>query len=115
MNNDFTKWFILCVTKKYADFSGRARRKEYWMYCLVYFVLSFIAGIVHQNLGMVLALALLAPSLAVAVRRMHDIGKSAWWLLVLLIPIIGWLYFLYLMTKDSTPGGNQYGSNPKGI
>ena len=115
MDDNFIKWFILCVTQKYATFNGRARRKEYWMFCLVYFVLSFIAAMVHEYLNLILVLVLFVPSLAVAVRRLHDIGKSAGWFLILLIPIIGWIYFLYLMIKNSIPGENQYGPNPKGI
>ena len=118
MNNEFTKWFIMCVQNKYVDFKGRARRKEYWMFVLVYIILALIIGIIESILGIhflspILYLALLLPSIAVGIRRLHDIGKSGWWILVALIPLIGTLYLLYLMIKDSQPGANQWGENPK--
>ena len=119
MNNEFTKWFLMCVQNKYADFNGRARRREYWMYVLVYVILYCIVALVEGFLGLspfltaILSLALLVPSLAVGVRRLHDVGKSGWWLLVVLVPILGSLYFLYLAVKDSQPDTNRWGTNPK--
>ena len=118
MDNDFIKWFLICVRDKYADFKGRARRREFWMYTLVYIVLAiiigFIGGIIGTSLlSIILWLALLCPGMAVGVRRMHDIGKSGKWILIALIPIIGALYLLYLATLDSQPGANKWGENPK--
>lgn len=115
------EWFMI-VLKKYADFSGRARRKEYWMFFLIYVLISivigFVLGLIGGILGMgsalgdivtlILALGLLIPSISVAVRRMHDIGRSGWWILV---PIVG-LVFLFF---DSQPGTNEYGANPKEV
>ena len=109
-------WILfLWVTKKYTNFSGRAKRKEFWIFALVYCVLSIVMGMKHEPLNMLLVLALFVPFLAVNVRRLHDIGKSGWLVLINLVPIIGWIYYLYLMIKDSTLGENQYGPNPKDI
>jgi uncharacterized membrane protein YhaH (DUF805 family) len=119
MNNDFTKWFLICVTRKYAAFNGRARRKEYWMFTLICCILVFIPFFIEAFLGIfpvlsnIILLALIIPSVAVCVRRLHDVGKSGWWYFVNLIPIIGPLYFLYLMIKDGQPDANQWGLNPK--
>ena len=121
MDNEFTKWFLMCVRNKYADFKGRARRKEYWMFVLVYFILLCIVALIENFLGLdslltgIAGLALLVPSLAVGVRRLHDVGKSGWWLLAGLVPILGVLYLLYLAVQDSQPGANMWGPNPKAI
>lgn len=117
-------WY-LAVLKKYAQFSGRARRKEYWYFTLfnVIFsvVLSFVDGLTgtwdpESGIGLLSAiytLAVLVPSIAVGVRRLHDTGRSAWWLLLLLIPLIGVIIFLVFMVLDSQEGENQYGPSPK--
>ena len=118
------KWFIKCLTQ-YADFNGRARRKEYWMFVLfnaiISFVIGFIFGLIEGFTGItgisyisyIYSLFILIPSLAVCVRRLHDIGKSGWMLLLILIPIIGSIWLLILYVKDSQPGVNKYGPNPK--
>ena len=119
MNNELTQWFLMCVRNKYADFNGRARRKEYWMYVLVYCILFSIVALIESFLGLrsfltgIVSLALLVPSLAVGVRRLHDVGKPGWWLLACLVPILGILYLLYLAVQDSQPGTNMWGPNPK--
>ncbi len=108
-------WYLK-VLKQYVDFNGRARRKEYWMFALINMIISYgIIGIGAAlelpSLAMissVYSLAVLLPSIAVGVRRMHDVGKSGWFLL---IPF----YNFYLSVIDSTPGPNEYGDNPKGI
>ena len=117
-------WFILAL-KKYATFSGRARRKEYWFFVLFYVLISIVATVIDSMtgsfdptmgmgmLGLLVALALLIPSLAVAVRRLHDTDRSGWWVLLCLIPLIGGIWLLVLLCLDSTPGENQYGPNPK--
>lgn len=114
------EWFLKVVKEHYADFNGRARRKEYWMYILVYgiiytvlyilgivlaFISSTIASIVLGLLGL-FSLAVLVPTIAVAVRRMHDVGKSGWFIL---IPI----YSLILLLTEGDKGENEYGSDPK--
>jgi len=105
--------YYVDVLKKYAVFEGRARRKEYWMFVLfnmiAAFVIGFIAGMIHVPiLSNVYALAVLVPSIAVGVRRMHDTDHSGWWLLV---PIVN----LVFAVTDSQPGPNRFGENPKGV
>ncbi len=101
------------VLKKYAVFDGRARRKEYWMFFLINLIISFVFGFVCgligvPKLGNIYSLVVLLPSVGVAIRRMHDVGKSGWYCL---IPI----YNLVLACTDSDIGENQYGPNPKDV
>ena len=110
-------WY-LTVLKKYAVFSGRARRKEYWMFVLFNmvftFVLGFLDGILSAGFLVVFYyLAVLLPWIAVAVRRLHDVGKSGWFLFIGLIPIIGAIWLLVLYCIDGDVGENNYGPNPK--
>lgn len=110
-------WFVE-VLKKYAVFSGRARRKEYWMYTLFVVIISIVLAIVDyalgmQALGLIFSIAILLPSLGVAVRRLHDTGRSGWWILISLIPLIGTIVMLVFLCSDSEPGANKYGPNPK--
>jgi uncharacterized membrane protein YhaH (DUF805 family) len=117
-------WYLE-VLKKYAEFNGRARRKEYWFFFLISTVISIIlavidsfTGIISEEAGLgllsgIYALAVLIPGLSVTVRRLHDTDRSGWWILIGLIPIIGGIALLIFMVLDSTPGGNQYGPNPK--
>ena len=112
-------WYLE-VLRKYAVFSGRARRKEYWMFFLFNIIIAFVIGFVTGFAGSVLGigttlsnttniiynLAVLIPSIAVGVRRMHDLGRSGWWIL---FPVVN-LVFLCL---DSQPDENEYGPNPK--
>ena len=119
-------WFLIAL-KKYATFSGRAQRAEYWyfflFYLLIFIGLSILDGLTGSFsaesgmgfLGGLLSLALFVPSLAVGVRRLHDTGRSGWFLLLALIPLVGAIVLLVFAVQDSTPGENQYGPNPKGI
>jgi uncharacterized membrane protein YhaH (DUF805 family) len=107
----------VCLNK-YVDFSGRARRSEYWwfvlFYVLVYIVAAIIDGVLGTNFVVILAwLGLLLPGLAVGVRRLHDTSKSGWFILLGLIPIIGGIILLIFYVQDSAPD-NQYGPSPKG-
>jgi uncharacterized membrane protein YhaH (DUF805 family) len=128
----------IAVLKKYAEFSGRARRREYWVFVLISMVICSILSLIDGVMGMscggniggatgmnfdwncggilsgIYSLAVLVPSIAVAVRRLHDTGRSAWWLLMLLIPIAGWIVLFVYMVQDSQAGSNAYGLNPKG-
>jgi len=113
-------WY-LTVLKKYAVFSGRASRQEFWMFTLFDFIFGIVATIINivlfgrggfDLLGTLYALVLLIPRLAVGVRRLHDVGKSGWMLLISLIPIIGAIWLLILFVADSNPGENKYGPNP---
>lgn len=119
-------WFIYSL-KKYADFSGRARRTEYWMYSLfnliflsIAIMLDHLMGWAAPNIGFgplygIYTLSITVPSIAVSVRRLHDSGKSGWMVLVGAIPLIGPFWFLYLMLRDSDIGENDFGPDPKSI
>ncbi len=117
-------WYLK-VLKQYADFNGRVRRKEYWMFVLFYIIFAFTAMILDNIFGIAIkgvgygpiyllyCLFLFIPSFAVSVRRLHDIGKSGWMILIALIPVIGAIWLLVLMCIDSNPKENKYGANPK--
>ena len=115
------EYFKEAVTLKYKDFSGRARRREYWSYALCTFVIACVVGLIDGLIGqrhilsLVVSLALLLPSLAISLRRLQDIGKPWQYILFAFVPIIGVLYLLYLGVQDSQPGENAYGPNPKGL
>lgn len=117
--------------RQYATFTGRARRREYWMFILfnavVIFVLAILAGVLSPNmdetgpslnLGTALyglyTLAAFIPSLAVTARRLHDTGRSGWWQLINLVPFVGGIILLIFAVQDSQPGSNRWGANPKG-
>ena len=116
-------WY-LTVLKKYALFKGRARRKEYWMFYLVNVLVVFcliflerLVGIPQANdfglLTGLYVLVVILPGLAVGVRRLHDTGRSGWWMLLALVPIIGAIVLFIFSVLDSEPGDNRYGPNPK--
>ena len=120
-------WYLQ-VWQRYAEFSGRSRRMEYWIFTLynvVIFLVLYLAGVgfalVKQpEMGAFMyfayvayALAALVPSLACTVRRLHDTGKSGWWVLIALVPIVGAIALLVMMVLEGTPGNNQYGPDPK--
>ena len=120
------EWYLKVLKQHYADFGGRARRQEYWMFGLFNMIIAVVLNVVAigassaLDVGVFMAiptlysLAVIIPGIAVSVRRLHDIGKSGWYLLVAFIPFIGALILLYFMVLDSTPGNNEYGPNPKG-
>ena len=110
-------WYLK-VMREYFNVNGRARRTEYWMYLLVYVGIVIVAGVLDallnsQLISGLVALAHLIPTITVGVRRLHDIGRSGWWLLVALIPLIGWLIALYWAVKEGDAHDNAYGANPK--
>lgn len=110
------KWIILIgALKKYADFTGRARRKEYWMFFLIYMIINIVLAILGLELisGLV-GLGLLIPSISIAARRLHDTGRSGWWQLIVLIPIIGFIVLIIFLAQDGHDT-NSYGVNPKSI
>ncbi len=119
-------WFFE-VIRKYAVFSGRASRSEYWYFTLFFIIFSYaLFGIDYyfdlttpdSTLGLlsgIFSFALLIPSLGVGVRRLHDIGRSGWWLFIMLVPLVGFIVVLLWDIRDSQPGDNQYGPNPKGV
>lgn len=113
--------YYIEVLKKYAVFSGRARRKEYWMFVLFNFIISIAISLVTTFIGALsflsplYTLAILIPSIAVGVRRLHDTNRSGWWFLLAFIPVIGAIVLIVFLAQDSQPGENQYGPNPKEI
>lgn len=113
------EWYLKAL-RQYADFEGRARRKEYWMFSLfnlIFACLIIVGTGLIGNLGIILFLlygvGTLIPSIAVSVRRLHDVGKSGWMNLVAFIPMVGSIWLLVLLATDSQPGDNEYGPNPK--
>lgn len=118
---EIKKWYMEALTK-YVEFDGRARRKEFWTFTLTNFVISIVLSILDSIVGLgigfigtLFSLAILLPSLAVGVRRLHDIGKEGWWILIGLIPIIGWIVLIYFYVQEGEAGANAYGANPKAI
>lgn len=128
----FDHYFMDVIKNKYFQFSGRAPRREYWYFVLFSIIISLILGFIDAFagtmltfgtdpmgqpiqtglLGIIFSLGLLIPSIAIGVRRMHDIGKSGWWLLLAIIPLIGALVLLYFAIMPSQNGNNQYGLYP---
>jgi len=122
----FNQYFLNIVKNQYANFEGRARRKEYWMYALMYIIIFVAISVVAVILGMIasilativsiisylFSLALLVPTIAVGVRRLHDTNKSGWFMLLGLVPLAN-LYLLYLLVIEGDKGANQYGPDPK--
>jgi uncharacterized membrane protein YhaH (DUF805 family) len=118
-------WYLDVLKSKYAQFSGRARRKEYWMFFLFNLLVSIGLGIVDGItgtsgmtglglLGALYFLAVLVPGIAVTVRRLHDTDRSGLWILIGLVPLIGAIVLLVFMCMDGTPAENQFGPSPKG-
>lgn len=121
---DFMTAVRTCLSK-YVDFTGRARRSEFWYFFLFSFLVQVVASILDSILGTdfdtgssglistIATLALFLPSIAVSARRLHDIGKSGWWQLLAIIPIIGWIMVIIWYCTNTKPGANQYGPDPK--
>lgn len=125
--------WMLMPLKRYADFNGRSRRKEYWMFALFHIlaivaltIVAVIGGMIGGGdgkmgpLGIVglvvlglFALAMIVPTIAVSVRRFHDLGKSGWFYLLSFIPGVGGFIVLVFMCLEGTPGDNVYGPDPK--
>ncbi len=125
------QWYIGAF-KKFAQFAGRARRKEFWMFALFNVIVAIIIGIIESVLGLattsaangtasfnggplsiIYSLAAIVPGLALGARRLHDIGKSGWLQLIALIPIVGVFILLYWFIKEGDAGQNKFGANPK--
>ena len=96
----------------YADFSGRASRPESWWLDLAYGVLAIVGGFIHRYLYIIVVLAFLLPMVAAGVRRLHDVGKSGWWLFISLVPLVGGLVLLYFNVQPGEPEANAYGAPP---
>ena len=113
-------WYLDVLKKRYAQFTGRAHREEYWMFVLINILISIgvgiIAAIIHLPvLQMLYAVAVLIPGIAVGIRRLHDTNRSGWWLLISLVPVIGLIVLIVFLVQESDPGDNQYGPNPSAV
>ena len=117
------EWYLK-VINSYFDFNGRSRRMEYWMFVLINSIISVFCILLDSMLGTVWSigygpiyiwygLAVFVPGLAVAIRRLHDIGKSGWYYLLVIIPIIGPIWLIILFVTEGEQGDNKYGPNPK--
>jgi uncharacterized membrane protein YhaH (DUF805 family) len=118
-------WYMK-VMKNYVGFSGRARRREYWMFTLFNLIAAILIAVIDNvlgtttatglgMLGLLYALLVFLPSLAVCVRRLHDTGRSGWWVLIALIPLLGAIVLLVFMVLDGNRGNNEYGPDPKAM
>jgi uncharacterized membrane protein YhaH (DUF805 family) len=117
-------WYLDAL-KNYAVFGGRARRKAYWLYTLITWIIIFILAFIDGMIGTFNAansvgvlsglywLATLLPSLGVTVRRLHDTERSGWWIFISLIPLVGGIILLVFLCQDSQKDANEYGPNPK--
>lgn len=119
------KWYLKGL-KQYADFSGRASREEYWMYMLFAMIFAIVAMALDNMLGLasantgyygpiygLFALATIIPGWAISIRRLHDVGKSGWMWLIVLIPLAGGIWLLILMIRPGEDGNNAYGPSPR--
>jgi uncharacterized membrane protein YhaH (DUF805 family) len=106
--DDIKKAVMTCFNK-YVEFKGRADRPEFWYFVLFQVVVLAVLGLVSQTLQGLGSLALFLPGLAVSVRRLHDIGKSGWWVLIGLIPLVGWVILIYWGVQPGQPAANEYG------
>jgi len=109
--------YFIDAFRKYADFSGRATREQYWMYILIYVVISVVLSIIDAAMATVVlsaifSVVMLVPSISIATRRLHDTGRSGWWQLIGLIPLLGIIILIVLLVQDSH-GDNEYGPSPK--
>ncbi|KAF2518853.1 DUF805 domain-containing protein [Flavobacterium salilacus subsp. salilacus] len=116
------EWYLKVVRDNYANFSGRARRSEYWYFVLFSTIISIVLNLIDMFLlnmrevgviSTIYSLVVFIPSLAVAVRRLHDVGKSGWYYLLIFLPIIGWIWLLVLFFTEGDSGANEYGPDPK--
>ncbi|WP_218209331.1 DUF805 domain-containing protein [Acinetobacter sp. F9] len=117
-NFNIVDWFVKCL-KNYANFTGRARRKEFWFFALTQFIILIIAQILDAILGseflfyVLTVLALFIPALAVSIRRLHDIGKSGWWYLIGLVPLIGFILLIIWFATETKQNNNEWGQPAK--
>lgn len=118
-------WYKKVVFENYANFNGRARRSEYWYFALMNLIIAIVLTVLDSALGLnfdplpygylyvIYLLAILLPSIAVAVRRLHDVGKSGWFYFIVLVPLIGPIWLLVLFFTEGNKGENEYGPDPK--
>ncbi len=111
--NELKMYFLDVIKNKYAAFDGRARRAEYWYFCLFNFLAGVITSFIWEPLNWIYSLVVLIPGIALGVRRLHDIGKSGWCLLLFLIPIVNIILIFAWLCKEGDHNTNEYGANPK--
>lgn len=117
------EWYLKVVRDNYANFQGRARRQEYWMYALINLIIVIILSMFdtllfssgNNFISGIYSLAVLLPGIAVSVRRLHDTDRSGWWLLLTFIPIVGVIILLIFMCVEGDHVNNRFGSNPKAL
>ena len=115
-------WYLK-VFNQYFDFSGRARRKEYWMFTLFNLIITCLLSLLDfifethyfTTFSFIYGMLAFIPSLAVLLRRLHDVGKTGWYILILFIPLIGAIWMLVLLSMEGEPRTNKWGENPKGL
>ncbi|KGL63489.1 DUF805 domain-containing protein [Polaribacter sp. Hel1_85] len=116
-------WYLKVLRDHYLDFKGRARRQEFWMFTLINIIISYsftglewaTGSTIFSMLSLIYSLLVLIPGLGVSVRRLHDVGKSGWYYLLIFIPIIGWIWLIVLFAMEGESRPNEWGENPKGI
>jgi uncharacterized membrane protein YhaH (DUF805 family) len=114
------EWATLPL-KRYAEFTGRSRRMEYWSFVAlmfaanvgIWFVGLILGSVIERLLSLVYLLAFIVPSIAVGIRRLHDTNRSGWWLLLWLVPIVGWIVLIVFLATEGVKGPNEYGADPK--
>lgn len=119
--NAMVNYALECITQKYADFSGRARRMEFWSFTLFTGAISLVLNVLYKTtdstlfsiLAGVFSLAVLVPGLAVSWRRLHDTGRKGAWYFIGLIPVVGWIVLFVWYCQEGTPGDNEFGPDPK--
>ena len=126
INSDNMLWlnYYFDAFRNYLNFFGRATRKEYWIFTLFYYIFYFaifivlgqvLSGMMVSAISIIYILVSFLPVLAISIRRLHDIGKSGWWLLLILLPIIGWIILFIFSVMPSEPGVNRHGPNKYGF
>ena len=108
----FQESLQVCLKQKYADFNGRASRAEYWWFALAIVLGSLILSGISDILGLIFNLGILIPSLAAGARRLHDTGRSGWWQLISLIPVLGLIVLIVLLALEGNAEDNEYGAKP---
>ncbi|MEO9569901.1 MAG: DUF805 domain-containing protein [Polaribacter sp.] len=121
-------WYLKVLKEHYFDFTGRARRQEFWMFMLINFIIAFVLGLLDNVLGLnygateengilstIYSLLVFIPTLALYARRLHDYGKSGWWILLIFFIIVGWIWLLIWFCMEGENRPNKWGENPKGI
>lgn len=111
----FNTYFVEYLKNNYTNFSGRASRPQYWYFILFVVIIAVILGIIDgilfqtQVLGLIFSLAILVPNIGLGVRRLHDLGKSGWWYLIVLVPVVGPIALLVMFCLKGEPKANAYG------